>query len=478
MNDFLKNLLKFCFVVIMLGVILVIAVYMIIAKRPSYSESENRPLKTMPPFSFVSLLNGERFGDLHEYYNDTVPGREEFKEFGSGIVSKLKGLPSDDIIIVKPPVVRRTDEPDHPGPVGTPEPTAEPVTEVPGTPTPTPTPYRTLAPDETPVPATPTPVPTRVPTPTPTNVPTPTPTPDENAEFQYYDNDGALIYQWRGMELYGGSRKAMERYAAAVANIKTRRPDVNVYTMTVPIASMYYLPAKLQSSAREQEKELNYLQSLFPSGVTVVDAHSVLKQHTSENIFLRTDHHWTHLGAYYCAQEFARAAGVPFTDISAYTRKVRSGYVGSFYSYFKMTELKDHPEEFVYYVSPHSVKVNYYNQDTFDLRPDLGNSAYFETLSTRYAYSIPMYFDDVISITETGTANGRVLMIVKDSYGNPIPSFLFGSFERIIMIDPRYYKLSFYDMLDDYGVTDVLSLANIFSHSTTSFVKLFESVYY
>ena len=499
-NKLSNNLLKLCFVVFVLGAVLVISVLLLTLKRPDYSENENRELAKVPKVTFKSLISGAFFSELQLYYNDTIPGRDDLKEMGNRFVS-YKGVQKDDMIIYRPPT-KRTQEPDDefdytPVPfvpntphddddneTPTPELTEEPTEII--TETPAPTENITLEPGATELPATDTPVPTAVPSPTPTPAPTKTPaptaTPDVDNDVQWYDNNGAVVYKWRGMELFGGSRKSMAKYVAAMEHIKSVCPNLNVYSMTVPIASMYYLPPSLQYSADEQLRELRYLQSLFTANnvVKVVDAYEALKPHINEDIFYRTDHHWTHLGAYYCTKAFAEKAGVPYTDISQYTAKSRDGFVGSFYSYFKMYELKNHPETVTYYISPHVAQctASYYNQETYKRQSDLEGRIYFEELETRYTYSIPSYFDDVMSITTGVAGNGRALLIIKDSYGDPIPSFLLGSFDKIVMIDPRYFKLSLYDLIEDQGITDVLGIANVFNHSTNGFVKLYEAVIY
>ena len=47
---------------------------------------------------------------------------------------------------------------------------------------------------------------------------------------------------------------------------------------------------------------------------------TALLYHKNEDIYTRTDHHWSQLGAYYASQEFARLADVPFTDLSEYEK--------------------------------------------------------------------------------------------------------------------------------------------------------------
>ena len=59
--------------------------------------------------------------------------------------------------------------------------------------------------------------------------------------------------------------------------------------------------------------------------------------------------------------------------------------------------------------------------------------------------------------------NGRRLVILKDSYGNAVPSFLFGSFEQVHVIDFRYFTRNIVDYVRDNGITDMLFVHNIFN---------------
>ena len=46
----------------------------------TFSEIENRDLKTFPKFSLLSLMDGSFAASLQEYYADTFPGREGLAE--------------------------------------------------------------------------------------------------------------------------------------------------------------------------------------------------------------------------------------------------------------------------------------------------------------------------------------------------------------------------------------------------------------
>lgn len=60
----------------------------------------------------------------------------------------------------------------------------------------------------------------------------------------------------------------------------------------------------------------------------------------------------------------------------------------------------------------------------------------------------------------TTVNNGKVLLLIKDSYANSFVQFLTPYYEEIVMIDPRYYYESVSSIIDSESVTDVLFLYN------------------
>ncbi|MDE6343373.1 MAG: hypothetical protein K2L69_01420, partial [Muribaculaceae bacterium] len=71
--------------------------------------------------------------------------------------------------------------------------------------------------------------------------------------------------------------------------------------------------------------------------------------------------------------------------------------------------------------------------------------------------------DQCLVRVDTSVRNGRRLVILKDSYGNAVPSFLFGSFEQVHVIDFRYFTRNIVDYVRDNGITDMLFVHNIFN---------------
>ena len=73
--------------------------------------------------------------------------------------------------------------------------------------------------------------------------------------------------------------------------------------------------------------------------------------------------------------------------------------------------------------------------------------------------------DSKLVKVETPTRNGRHLLIIKDSFGNALPGYLFGSFEEIHVVDCRYFTENMVDYVRSNGITDIV-FANNLGHAT------------
>ena len=221
------------------------------------------------------------------------------------------------------------------------------------------------------------------------------------------------------------------------------------------------MPDEYKDYTASEKEKIDHANS-YLKNVTPVDAYSVLEQHKDEAIYARTDHHWLPLGAYYAAQEFAKTAGVPFTDISDMKAETKEGYVGSMYTYTQSTILSENPEDFTYYKPKNRYKTDYYTPSfTFDYEGDLLMDI------TNYDpvgyYLVFMLGDDKIVHVSTDVDNDRTLVIFKDSYGNAMVPCLVGSFSDIYVCDIRYFEPNAAQFCKDVGATDLLFAMNTFS---------------
>ncbi|WP_216655764.1 DHHW family protein [Xylanibacter muris] len=276
----------------------------------------------------------------------------------------------------------------------------------------------------------------------------------------------------RALMAYGGGPRGGGAYADVANKYKeTFGSKVNVYCMVIPTAIEYYCPEQARKATNRQWPTINNVHSRLNGNVKAVDVYTSLGKHADEDIYLRTDHHWSPLGAFYAAKEFARVAGVPFRELDSYTRKVVHGYVGSMYGYSKDISIKNAPEDFVYYVPSgvtfNTTYIDYRIDKSYHVtgmgKPYKGPFFYKFKDGSGGAYCTFMGSDAKITKVVTSTNNGRRVLILKDSFGNAIPGYLFFSFEEVHVVDTRYFTKNMKEYVVGNGITDILFANNIFN---------------
>lgn len=69
--------------------------------------------------------------------------------------------------------------------------------------------------------------------------------------------------------------------------------------------------------------------------------------------------------------------------------------------------------------------------------------------------------DTRITQVRTSVKNGRRVLILKDSFGNALPGYLFRSFEEVHVIDSRYFTQNMRKYVKNNKITDILFANNI-----------------
>ena len=280
----------------------------------------------------------------------------------------------------------------------------------------------------------------------------------------------------RALMAFGGASTGGTEFARTVSNYKKQMPGVNVYAMVIPLASEFYTPEKAKKVTRPQRPFIQNIYDHLTDGAKGVNAYNALASHAAEDIYLRTDHHWAPLGAYYAAEEFAKTAKVPFKPLSTYTRQEVKNFVGSMYGYSKDISVKNAPETFVYY-TPNGVdySTTYWIYDTnksYKVTRERApiQAPYFSKFKdgSGMAYCTFMGGDQKLTRVKTSTKNGRKLVVIKDSYGNAVPGYLFHSFEEVHVVDFRYFTRNIKKYVKENGITDILFCVNAFNAYSSS----------
>lgn len=421
------------------------SLFLILGKRPTTDEDERRELAAMPEFTWESYFDGSFTGGVSAFFNDAVPGRSVFKNFIALFRTKL-GIEYDGVQIVgKLPVI--DDDTGSSTPSGTNQSSQSTSSS-------TRTEQSTQSTAKT-----------SNSTVTSTSTEPPEP-PDGDGDMS--GTVFVLKDEGRGISLFGGGRAAGQDYAETVNEFKARLGDgVNVYSMVIPTAGSYYLPKKYQNLMASERDSIDHINS-FLDGVTPIDAYSVLASHTDEYIYFRTDHHWTQLGAYYAAEEFAKTAGVPFAPLSEYETTTREGMLGSLYGYSgNSVYLKKNPDTFTFYKPTNEFTAMAYDpnyQNPYKM-PLILSDAYFSLNNSYMIYGGDMQINHVTTDCE----NGRRLVIIGDSYDNAMFLNLTSSFSEIWVVDMRanmptpYFNLNIIDFIEKNEATDVLFAMDTFS---------------
>ena len=376
-------------------------------KDATFSESEKRPLKTKPKFTLSGFLDGNYFISFREYYADTFPGREDLMGSNTSLNKfyYFSGLSSDeDVSLI---INFDSNAAQHGQALKNPDET-----------------QATQGADAT----------------QPSEddfVPQIT---EPAAQTEQLGN--VILVGDRAMDVPVANGDHIRAYAAAVNAISNLLgPDVQTISMPVPNAAAFYASREHRTGARDQKAMFDLVRDTVNDDVLFVDAYTVLAKHTDEYIYFRTDHHWTHQGAYYAYTALCKAVGFTPEPQSKFETGQLENFVGSLYtysaSYPQAAVLKNNPDT-VYYWKPFANCETYYYNDT-----NLNNGVLMGTIcrvreDESNKYLVFMGGDRNVTVVTTDT-EGPCIMVIKESYGNALISWLTSHYSKIILIDPREY---------------------------------------
>ena len=198
----------------------------------------------------------------------------------------------------------------------------------------------------------------------------------------------------------------------------------------------------------------------------VTDLGDNLKKHANEYIYYRTDHHWTSLGAYYGYEAVASGLGLkaqPLDKLKAdtvtkdflgtYDSKVNTGVIGGVI-----------PDDITLYSSKEIDKAKMVWDN--DEGKSYDSIYVLSALKGKDKYTV--FFGGNHSVTDIKTDNntGKTLLLIKDSFAHSLAPFLIKDYDRIIMLDLRYFNKSLKKYIDENKITDLLVL-----YSTPDFAE-------
>lgn len=251
------------------------------------------------------------------------------------------------------------------------------------------------------------------------------------------------------------SKKQLVANAAALVDLqeKLAAEGISMNTILVPMAAQV-LTDKLPAYAPVADYAV-ILQVLTDAGVDTTDVLSALVAHSSENIYYRTDHHWTSLGAYYA---YCAWRGIE-PNVDEWTQEV---LCDDFYgTTWNKVPLPTVPAEEITAWYKHINRSVSYNNGQYET-----DSIYERKyLSGSDQYAVFLNSNQAQTVIEGSGKNGKLLLI-KDSYGNTFSQFPVEDYAEVHVLDLRFFKGDAVDYAKENGITDTLVL-----YGTQSFVK-------
>lgn len=262
-------------------------------------------------------------------------------------------------------------------------------------------------------------------------------------------------------------------YAATVDALKgflNRHASIPQYVMIAPTAAEILsdkLPAL--APAGDEKAYLDRLMGdLAGSPARLIDVRPALTAAKAQTqLYYRTDHHWTTDGAYLAYLELARAAGLSGEAVNYERRLLSVSFAGtlSALSGFRVNE-RDAIAAYLPADGGPQMVVTYMGEG--------GRSASLyeaSRLDTRDQYAVFLNGNHAQVRIETAAQNKRVLLVLKDSYANCLIPFLPPDYQKIIVVDPRYYTGDLEVLMEAEGVNEVLILYNAATFATDTALR-------
>lgn len=261
----------------------------------------------------------------------------------------------------------------------------------------------------------------------------------------YLGKDGYYFQQFTD-ESYSLSRR--NQVFALLGNF-VKSQNVPVTVMCVPTPAVV-LQEKLPTNAPLYDHEGAWLALKNAVG----DAHFLDLRDafaaSSQQLFYRTDHHWTSRGAYLAYEAYCRAQGIsPKTLAEFELETVSDAFYGTIYS--KLLDSAAQPDIIEATQKLPALQVKFDGNEVSGIYDA-------EKLSQKDKYAYFFGGNPGKVEINTDVDNGKRLLVLKDSFANSMIPYLLGEYEQIIMLDLRYFSGRASQVIEENGITEVLFL--------------------
>ncbi len=263
-----------------------------------------------------------------------------------------------------------------------------------------------------------------------------------NADNGNADMSDNLILNDRILMLNIKNREYNEKFVKNANKIYKSLPKgIEKYLVLSP-SRIEFEEEQYKKYSDSQKKSIAYLYQKISNDVTKIDTYtyveSATKSYDLNELYFRTDHHWTHLCSAYAANAILQTMGFKMKNPDDYVKTRYGDFLGYLYAFNNMTEEDGYvPDDLDVYDIGMDVPEEIH---TFD---ENGNSVVINEFvndpsrAGYYTFVRGSYSHVIIDGKKEG---GKNLLMLNDSYANTLVTWLTEDYDTIVMIDPRYYK--------------------------------------
>lgn len=226
--------------------------------------------------------------------------------------------------------------------------------------------------------------------------------------------------------------------------------DVPVYFALIPDKS-YVWADRLPDRAPlvDDGSTIQEAMGLTSEDVTYIDLRDKL---SGDDVFYRTDHHWSLFGAFQGYEALTQAMGVDTVTPDGEPTMVSDAFYGTTYSSSGAGWVK--PDEIYTWVSEEGITVTAYPAG----QPEPGVLYDKSFLEKKDKYSMFLGGNKPLAVVENPQAQGGKLLVIRDSYSDSLAPFLAQSYQEVHLFDVRYNLTSVKEYVEQNDIDQVLVL--------------------
>ena len=284
--------------------------------------------------------------------------------------------------------------------------------------------------------------------------------------------NGMIIYDGAAHSQSYFSQECATGYAKLYDLYAQLFPKSRMSVVIGPLSTITITDPAVTQHISDQGAILDQMQAAVTGNVNFVNLKNVFLEHAKEYLFFRSDHHWTHRGAYYAYSEFIKSVGMTPVPIDTFEKKIlNDGYIGSMYNYTGDDRVGRFFDTVEAYSPTKACTMKIFFSDGSCSETDTcimkGYSTYVAFICGDNPYT-------VINVPEN--PQDKSVLVIKDSFGNAFVTYLTEHYGNIVVIDPRHADMNLHSFYDNYQFDDIVFVVNSSSANTQAWYDYLASL--